>query len=285
MGAQPREGSVGGGVRPWRWRSVALVAVVALTAAVAVFFQGSGAGARGPLSLNELPLSDAKGAGERLMSLPIGRHRITRGGWGGEGVGGEGARAVMAHGYESRGYEWVYALHEAARRWGEVWFVRWDWRQCPHEAGEGLRAHLEALSRGGPGRPLIALGHSYGGVALALAARDYTGAAPLSAHIIAAPLAGHPALESRCPPPSIDARLRAPLSPASALRRGGVTLTQWRTQVDLDGAFSSLERDPQLTDALPLTARALGREYKGQRLGHNWSVSAVIDLLLGELGP
>ncbi|MBM4291780.1 MAG: hypothetical protein FJ138_10300, partial [Deltaproteobacteria bacterium] len=164
-------------------------------------------------------------------------------------------------------------------RWGGVWFARWDWRRCPREAGEALRAHLEALARAAPGRPLVALGHSYGGVALALAARDYEGAAPLTAHVIAAPLAGHAALEARCPPPSLDAQLRAPLSPRAALARGAARLVQWRTQRDLDGAFAAFARDPQPTDALPIEAHDLGREYRGRRLGHNWSISAVVDAL------
>lgn len=241
-------------------------------------------GAPDHISLRDLPLSDVKGAGALLMGRPEGLYWISgrdeREG-AAQGAAG-GPVALMAHGYESGGYEWIYALHEGAARWGGVWFARWDWRRCPREAGAHLLARLEGLSRAAPHRPIIALGHSYGGVALALAARAYEGAAPLTAHIIAAPLAGHPALEARCPPPSIDEQLRAPLSPRAALLTGGARLVQWRTRPDLDGAFSSLARDPQPTDALPLTARDLGREYRGQRLGHNWSISAVIDRLLAE---
>ena len=129
------------------------------------------------------------------MSLPLGVHTLSR-----------GARpssqptthhALLVHGFGSEGYEWVYAAHELSAL-AEVSFWRWDWLQCPNEAAPALRRALEALAAQDPSTPLLVLAHSYGGVILTHALADYQGRAPVSAHVIASPLAGHPQLEARC---------------------------------------------------------------------------------------
>ena len=174
---------------------------------------------------------------------------------------------LLIHGFKSEGYEWVYALHKAAER-GEVAFWRLDWGLCPREAGALLAQALNDLSQAHPTRPLTALGHSYGGLTLAHAFKNYTGRAPLEAHLIAAPLAPHPLITARCGEES------ALTSPAPQ----GARVVQWRTQQALDGAFSSLSIDPQVSPFAPHVI-TLPERYRGKRLGHNWSVSAVADRL------
>ena len=64
-----------------------------------------------------------------------------------------------------------------------------------------------------------------------------------------------------------------------------VTLHQWRTIHTLDGAFKSLDKDPQnLEEVINKTPfkgsiTRLPKLYKGHRLGHNWSISWVVDHL------
>ena len=221
-----------------------------------------------PLTLSELPLNDVKASGRALMSRPLGLHLIERGK---EEHTKKTKSAepltLLVHGFKSEGYEWVYALHKEAER-GEVAFWRLDWGLCPREAGALLAQALNDLSQAHPTRPLTALGHSYGGLTLAHALKSYTGRAPLEAHLIAAPLAPHPLITARCGEES------ALTSPAPQ----GARVVQWRTQQALDGAFSSLSIDPQVSPFAPHVI-TLPERYRGKRLGHNWSVSAVADRL------
>jgi hypothetical protein len=55
-------------------------------------------------------------------------------------------------------------------------------------------------------------------------------------------------------------------------------LHQWRTQKELDGAFSSLDFNPQVVDWRGEVIE-LPDSYRGHRLGHNWSISWVSDQL------
>ena len=52
---------------------------------------------------------------------------------------------------------------------------------------------------------------------------------------------------------------------------------QWRTIKELDGAFNSLDYDPQIIDLKGSTIIRLPETYNGRRLGHNWSLSWVAE--------
>jgi hypothetical protein len=58
-----------------------------------------------------------------------------------------------------------------------------------------------------------------------------------------------------------------------------VAFFQWRTQKELDGAFKDLEINPQAINLKGSKVYELPDLYKGNRLGHNWSISFVADEL------
>ena len=53
------------------------------------------------------------------------------------------------------------------------------------------------------------------------------------------------------------------------------------TQKKLDGAFTGMKYNPQLVDWHGKVTQ-LPEKYKGHRLGHNWSISWVIDEIIRE---
>lgn len=245
------------------------------------------------VALHQLDVKDAKSAGALLIKLKRGLHHLTtdpsktaspqgsaRAGVKRESGVSEEPRVILVHGYASRGYEWVYAARQLAER-GEVYFYRWDWTQCPDEAGAQLLKTLHDVSKSDPQRAIELYGHSYGGVISAVAVARYQGRAPLTAHLIASPLAGHPKLESRCS--SKISELTEPLRVArdqtvhlADSNRAHVQLHQWRTLKRLDGAFKDLKVDPQVVAWRGEVTR-LPDSYRGKRLGHNWSISWVVD--------
>lgn len=210
---------------------------------------------------------DVKAAGLRLMEVPLGLHRL-------DTATPEPSRVVVGvHGHGSRGYEWVQPLSTAADGGAQVQFFRWDWDQCPEPAAARLRAALDGLLRAQPDVERVQLlAHSYGGVIAAVVAADYDGTVPLIVDVIASPLAGLPELRERC-------GYEGPRPPAD-----GVTLRQWRTRKELDGAFESMAMDPQVVE-LPGEVTRLPETYRGHRLGHNWSISWVVDHLAGDAPP
>jgi hypothetical protein len=54
-------------------------------------------------------------------------------------------------------------------------------------------------------------------------------------------------------------------------------LFEWRTQHQLDNAFKDLPEDPQQINIQGSQVTILPDTYKGNRLGHNWSISWVAD--------
>ena len=223
------------------------------------------------VSLSQLKPEDSKGSGALLMRLVDGLHPLTSSL---KDRQSDRPRFVMVHGYRSRGYEWVYATTRLAE-YGEVYFYRWDWNQCPDQGGVGLLAMIDKLAQRDPQRPIEVWGHSYGGVIAAVAASRYQNLAPLSAHIIAAPVAGHPKLEGACSP-SIKMLTQTLYSDDMSAKEHRFKVHQWRTQHHLDGAFKNLKIDPQVVSWRGEVTR-LPPHYRGRRLGHNWSISWVTD--------
>lgn len=255
-----------------RHRLVTLLALV-LVAAVAgsACERNTTTGAGDPLTLDRLEDGEgAKTSGAALMALPLGVHRL-------DTTAPAPVDVVIAvHGYDSGGYEWVHPLKVLGRDGkARVLFHRYDWNQCPEPVAAALGRTLDELLAAEPELASIQLvGHSYGGVVAALVASHYRGRVPLVADLVASPLAGHPGMSGSC------SYAGAVAPPAGA----PVTLRQWRTRKELDGAFSDLDVDPQVVE-LPGEVTVLPETYQGHRLGHNWSISWVVDHLAGGAAP
>ena len=198
-------------------------------------------------------------SGARLVALPEGLHAL-------EQTTDATEMLIAVHGYDSRGYEWVYPLKTLDTPSISTWFFRWNYQRCPQPAAKQLREAIRAVL--GPQIQTIHLiGHSYGGVLLADVLADWSMDVPLQIHIIASPLAGMSS-SNKC----------AYAPPASIARN--ISVFEWRTRHKLDGAFKGLAVDPQVIALPGSTVTRLPEEYNGNRLGHNRSLSWVADRIV-----
>ncbi|MCF6238601.1 MAG: alpha/beta hydrolase, partial [Candidatus Marinimicrobia bacterium] len=184
---------------------------------------------------------------------------------------------IAVHGYESMGYEWVTGLKNLATHYGSLFFYRYDWERCPDQVAASLAAQTIKIFRSGSYKKLVLFGHSYGGVVVTYAASDL---ANLDAeiHVIAAPLNGFPGLMDQCESLQYDAddKLVYPKWNRS------IKVIQHRTVHAQDGAFRELAIDPQDIDLPFYLVQELPPTMDGHRLGHNWSVSWVLDQYVGK---
>ena len=172
---------------------------------------------------------------------------------------------VSVHGYGSLGYEWVYPLKSMAKTKKQTFYYRWDWDQCPKSATENLLLKLKKLLKERSTiKHIIIFGHSYGGVITANLIDNNLGSVEI--HSIAAPLSGHPKFDKKCPdwPNFEDMKLIN-------------SFTQWRTQHKQDGAFRSLAINPQEISVDGSSVIQLPDSLNGRRLGHNLSISWVVN--------
>ena len=217
------------------------------------------------VSLKEFKITgDVFDSGKRLMSLPYGLHTLE------ENNTMEKTLIIGVHGSNSRGYEWIYPLSSLDNSDKLVAFFRWDDSSCPGPGIQSLSQNLSDLLVEKPNiKKIILLGHSYGGILVTSFMQNWKEKLPLEIHAIAAPLKGMGPVSSICgyEPPSAT--------------QANTSLHQWRTIKELDGAFKDLDYDPQETMILNSKITRLPETYKGNKLGHNWSISWVADELLG----
>ena len=217
------------------------------------------------ISLKEFKITgDVFDSGKRLMSLPYGLHTLE------ENNTMEKTLIIGVHGSNSRGYEWIYPLSSLDNSDKLVAFFRWDDSSCPGPGIQSLSQNLSDLLVEKPNiKKIILLGHSYGGILVTSFMQNWKEKLPLEIHAIAAPLKGMGPVSSMCgyEPPGET--------------QDNTSLHQWRTIKELDGAFKDLDYDPQETMILNSKITRLPETYKGNKLGHNWSISWVADELLG----
>ena len=109
------------------------------------------------------------------------------------------------------------------------------------------------------------MGHSYGGILVTDVLKYWNVVTPLEVHVVASPLLGTTMPKSICGYEPIK------IIPNNTL------LFEWRTQHQLDSAFKDLSVDPQQINIKGSLVTVLPDTYKGNRLGHNWSISWVAD--------
>jgi len=210
-------------------------------------------------------------AGQLLMDQPLGVVELHN------GVHVNDSVLVMAvHGYDSRGYEWIMGLKNLANYYGSVFFYRYDWELCPDQLAANLAMELKKIEKAGKYKKIVLFGHSYGGMVVTFAASEL-GKLQADIHVIAAPLSGFPKLLDDCEQLNYDKddRLVYPEWDNS------VRLIQHRTVHAQDGAFRELASDPQDMDLPFFKTFELPPTMDGHRLGHNWSVTWVLDKHVG----
>mgnify|MGYP001173587583 FL=1 len=203
--------------------------------------------------------SDVFVSGKSLMGLPFGLHDLE------DKNIDQTSLLIAVHGSNSKGYEWIYPLQTLDQKSNLVAFFRWDDRNCPSPSASSLYELIKLRLINKDIENVILLGHSYGGLLVTVFMNEWDLEVPLQVHSIAGPLKRNASLSSIC-----EFKVPESLSMSSSLH-------QWRTIKELDGAFKDLEFDPQNLDILGSDVTRLPETYKGNKLGHNWSISWVAD--------
>jgi alpha-beta hydrolase superfamily lysophospholipase len=123
----------------------------------------------------------------------------------------------------------------------------------------------DLLSQNNSYKKITLMGHSYGGILVAHVLKHWNTDTPIEVHIIASPLLGTTMLRNICG-----------YEPIETVPNNS-SLFEWRTQHQLDSAFKDLIRRPSADKYQGSLVTVLPETYKGNRLGHNWSISWVAD--------
>ena len=212
-------------------------------------------------SLNDFATDDdVFKSGKSLIALSYGLHNLE------QATLDQQTLLIGVHGSNSRGYEWVYPLATLNNEANLVSFFRWNDDACPGPSMTSLYALIDAKFEENPNfEKVVLLGHSYGGLLVAVLSDKWDKEIMLEAHSIAAPLKGMGSLNNAC-----DYQIPLSISPDTIFY-------EWRTIKELDGAFKDLDFDPQEVEIENSRVIRLPETYKGNKLGHNWSISWVAD--------
>ena len=229
--------------------------------AATFFLTGCNNAPQPPIQLNDL--SDeisVKTLGKRLIDLPFGLNALE--------LSEDEAQEVFiaVHGGSSEGYEWIYPIKTIDTKQKQMHFYRWPDNGCFQSSAEELASEINnLLSQNSSYKKVTLMGHSYGGILVANVLKHWNADAPIEVHVVASPLLGMPMLTKICG-----------YEPITMLPKNS-SFFEWRTQHQLDSAFKDLLEDPQQINIKGSLVTVLPDTYKGNRLGHNWSISWVAD--------
>ena len=216
--------------------------------------------------------TEIRSAGNILMENPGGLLEITM-----VDQANDSVLVVAVHGYESQGYEWVTGLKNLVEHYGSVFFFRYDWKSCPDDIARDLVSDILKAKREGGYKRVVIFGHSYGGVVVTFAASQLE-KENAEIHIIAAPLSGFPKLLDNCDNMKYGDEDKL----IYATWNASVKVIQYKTVHAQDGAFRDLASDPQEINLPFYQVEELPPTMDGHRLGHNWSVTWVLDKHIGK---
>ena len=221
------------------------------------------------LITSDLPAGNyVKESGKKLINQPYGFTKIIA-----DSAQINDTFIIVVHGYDSRGYEWVTSLNHLAEKYNNTYFYRYDWDICPDILSHNLADSLATLI---PNKSnitkIIIFGHSYGGLVVTYLASNLDFKIPIEIHAIAAPLVGYPRIMDKC-----DLQYNTNNILAYPSWGNNISHWQWRTQKHQDGAFRDFDYDPQDINFNNGKIILLPETMNSQRLGHNWSITWVIN--------
>ena len=229
--------------------------------AATFFLTGCNNAPQPPIQINDLSEEiSVKTLGERLIDLPYGLNALEQ--------SEEEVQEVFiaVHGGSSEGYEWIYPIKTINTKQKHMHFYRWPDNGCFQSSAEELASEINnLLSQNSSYKKVTLMGHSYGGILVANVLKHWNADTPIEVHVVASPLLGMPMLTKICG-----------YEPITMLPKNS-SLFEWRTQHQLDSAFKDLLEDPQQINIKGSLVTILPDTYKGNRLGHNWSISWVAD--------
>jgi hypothetical protein len=214
-----------------------------------------------PIQLQDLTNDiSVKKLGQRLIDLPYGLNALE------PSVEEAQEIFIAVHGGSSEGYEWIYPIKTIDTKQKHMYFFRWADNGCFQDSAEKLANDIaDILNKNKSITRVSLMGHSYGGILVSHVLKYWKAITPIEVHVVAAPLLGTSMLKNICGYEPIE---KIP---------NNSTLLEWRTQHHLDNAFKNLSEDPQQINIKGSQVTILPDTYKGNRLGHNWSISWVAD--------
>ena len=244
-------------------------AIILLIVFGTILFAFPAADSASVLQTGELLLGDeVKASGQKLMTQSAGFTRI-------HNDSAYELRTVVigVHGTKSQGYEWVESVKKLAREYRHTYFYRYDWDVCPDSSAKRLSEDLIKLTGQVPGaNRIILFGHSFGGLVVSFLSGQVHINIPVQIHTVASPLKGYASLNKRCElNKRRDGTLKFPQWDDN------ISHFQWRTHHKLDNAFNRMKQDPQDVNLYDSEVTLLPETMNGRRLGHNWSITWVID--------
>ena len=226
-----------------------------------LFIAGCNKAPQPPIQLKDFSSDiSVKKLGQRLIDLPQGLNPLEQ--------SSEEAQEIFiaVHGGRSEGYEWIYPIKTIDTKQKHMFFYRWPDNGCFQESAEKLENEIKVILNQDKSITKISLiGHSYGGILVSHVLKHWKITTPMEAHVVASPLLGTSMLNSICG--------YEPIKKIS----NNTALFEWRTQHQLDNAYKNLLEDPQQINIQGSQVTILPDTYKGNRLGHNWSISWVAD--------
>ena len=231
------------------------------TPVLTFFLIACGNASQPPIQLSDLSAEiSVKTLGERLIDLPYGLNDL-------EPSAGDSQEIFIAvHGGSSEGYEWIHPIRKIDTKQKHMYFYRWPDNGCFQSSAEELVNKIyNLLNQDNSFKKVILMGHSYGGILVTDVLKHWNVVTPLEVHVVASPLLGTTMLKSICG-----------YEPIKIIPNNS-SLFEWRTQHQLDSAFKDLTVDPQQINIKGSLVTVLPDTYKGNRLGHNWSISWVAD--------
>ena len=217
--------------------------------------------------ITNFDLDDVLKSGRDLMSLDYGMHYLE------DESDSQNTLFIGVHGSDSQGYEWIYPLITINDSNNLTSFYRYNDNICPDRAYMNISNEIISILDSNKNiQNVVLMGHSYGAMIVALFSDKWINETPLTIHAVAGPLTGPISTSFK----SSLFRNICKYSPPKKLK-DNVNFFQWRTIKELDGAFNSLEYDPQIIDVKGSDVTRLPEVYNGRRLGHNWSLSWVAE--------
>ena len=217
--------------------------------------------------ITDFSLDDVLKSGRDLMSLEYGLHYHE------DKSDSQNTLFIVVHGSDSQGYEWIYPLITIDNSNNLTSFFRYNDNICPDRAYINMSNEIiSVLDSNKNIQNVVLMGHSYGAMIVALFADKWINETPLTIHAVAGPLTGPIST-------SFKSSLFRNICEYSLPKKlkDNVNFYQWRTIKELDGAFNSLDYDPQIIDVQGSNVIRLPGVYNGRRLGHNWSLSWVAE--------
>ena len=213
---------------------------------------------------------------EYIINRSVGFHEIT-----GFEQSDSSNGIILVHGFypsgwRTKGFEWAEPIKNFSNAGLPMWLYRYDWNQCPSVTAMQINLDLVTLlEKNNHLESMIIIGHSFGGLIVTLFSESWESPIPVDVHVIASGLA-----KSKFDREYLNCE--DPRKSKYYISKN-VEYKQWRTIKNQDGIFRRLKNDPQVVTFINGETTLLPKKWNSTRVGHNFSILVVSDIILSDL--